>query len=152
MIIPSQDGRCYDADSDIFTLNVTDCPKTTGLDPDETVVVVAAWPIVCVGVADVLLVTLLSPLYFAVIEWEAMANEESEGCAPFLDTGLEPRATAPSRNVIVPVALPPNAGCIVAERTTVWPKTAGFGLDDTVVALEAAFTLCGRPVDVLPVR
>jgi hypothetical protein len=122
------------------------------LDPDVTALVVAAWLIVCTSVADVLPATLESPLYFAVIECKPMANDESESWAAFPDTWTEPRATAPSRNVTVPVALPANAACTVAEKTTVWPNAEGLTLDDTVVTLEAALIVCAREADVLPVR
>ena len=99
-----------------------------------------------------LAVKLASPLYFAVIECDPADKLANESCAALLETVAVPKDVVPSRNVTVPVAPPPNAGCIVAERTTDCPNTAGFALDDTVVALEAELTLCARPVDVLPVR
>ena len=86
------------------------------------------------------------------MECEPTAKFETESTAELLVKFAAPSEVVPSWNVTMPVATPANAGCIAAERITVWPKTAGFTLDDTATALEAAFTLCARPADVLPVR
>src|SRR6266436_1148333 len=95
---------------------------------------------VCVREADVLAVKLLSPLYFAVMECEPTGKLESESWAALLETVTVPKDVLPSRNVTVPVGLPPKAVWIVADSVTDWPKADGFALKATEVVVTAPFT------------
>ena len=72
---------------------------------------------VCVRAVDVLAVKLLSPLYFAVMECEPGDKVESEICAALFETAVAPKDVVPSRNVTVPVVVPPPEGCTVAVNT-----------------------------------
>lgn len=49
------------------------------------------------------------------MECAPTARDETESCAALDEMLLVPRVDVPSRNVTVPVALPPRAGWIVAE-------------------------------------
>ena len=90
-------------------VSVTACPKPDGFVLEATAIVVEAWLTVCVSAAEVLPEKFVSPLYFAVIECEPADKLESESCAASLETVAVPKDVVPSRNVIVPVALPPKA-------------------------------------------
>jgi hypothetical protein len=68
--------------------------------------------------ADVLAVKLPSPLYLAVIECEPTDKLDSESWAVLLETAAVPKEVVPSRNVTVPVTVPPAFGCTVAVNTT----------------------------------
>src|SRR6266481_366616 len=106
---------------------------------------------VCEREADVLAVKLASPLYFAVMECEPGDRVDSESCAALLETVAAPNEAVPSRNVTVPVGVPP-ADCKVAVNTTAWPSVAGFKLDATAVVVAAWFTVCVTAPDVLAVK
>lgn len=73
---------------------------------------------VCVRGTDVLAEKLLSPLYFAVMECEPTDKVDNESWAVLLETVAMPREVVPSKNVTVPVAVPPAFGCTVAVNTT----------------------------------
>ena len=90
-------------------VNTTDWPNVAGFRLEATVVAEVAWLMVWVREADVLAVKLLSLLYFAVMECEPTDKLDRESCAALLETAAVPRDVVPSRNVIVPVALPPKA-------------------------------------------
>jgi hypothetical protein len=62
-----------------------------------------------------------------------------------------PRLVVPSWKVTVPVGTPlPGATTLtVALRVTTWPKTEGFGVAASAVAVEALFTVWVTVVDVL---
>jgi hypothetical protein len=85
-------------------------------------------------------VKLLSPLYFAVTECEPTDKLDKESWAALLETAAVPKDVVPSRNVTVPVALPPKAAWIAADKVTVWPKADGFALEATEVVVAAPFT------------
>lgn len=76
-----------------------------------------AWLTVCVTELDVLPVKLPSPLYFAVIECDPADKLVNESCAALLESVAVPKEVAPSRNVMVPVAVPPVEACTVAVNT-----------------------------------
>lgn len=95
---------------------------------------------VCAMAAEVLPEKFASPLYFAVMECEPADKLDNDSCAPLLETLAVPKDVVPSRKVIVPVALPPKAVCIVADSVPPWPKVDGFALELTVVVVDAPFT------------
>lgn len=99
-------------------VKVMDWPKAAGLRLVASVVAVVARLTVCVRGIDVLAEKLLSPLYFAVMKCELTDKLDSESCAALLETVSVPKDVLPSRNVTVPVAMPPAAGCSVAVNTT----------------------------------
>ena len=68
---------------------------------------------------DVLAVKLVSPLYFAVMECDPADKLASESCAALLETVAVPKDVVPSKNVTVPVGVPPLEGCTVAVNTRV---------------------------------
>ena len=107
--------------------------------------------IVSINALEVLAVKFASPLYFAVMECEPTARVEIVNCALLLESVAEPKELAPSRKVIVPVALPPYAGTRLAVKVTGWPKAAGLALEETVAVVEAWFTVSVNGEDVLPV-
>src|SRR6185436_15181782 len=65
-----------------------------------------------------------------------------------------PNGELPSLNVIVPLGVPaPGAVAVtVAVKVTVWPKTDGFGVEASVVAVLALFTVCVPLADVLALK
>ena len=105
---------------------------------------------VCVTAADVLAVKLLSPLYFAVMEWEPNDKLDSESCAILLETVAVPKDVAPSRNVTVPVTVPPADGTTTAVNTTVWPKLDGLMFGETVVVVVDWLIVSVTGAEVLP--
>ena len=82
-----------------------------------------------------LAVKLLSPLYFAVMECVPTDKLDSESCAMLLETVAVPKDVVPSRNVTLPVTVPPADGTTTAVKTTVWPKLAGLIFGETVVVV-----------------
>jgi hypothetical protein len=121
-------------------VKVTDWPNVAGFRFEAIVVAELAWLMVCVSAGEVLAVKLLSPLYFAVMECELTDKLDSESCAALLETVAVPKDVLPSRNVTVPVALPPKAVWIDADNVTDWPKADGFALEATEVVVAAPFT------------
>ena len=89
--------------------SVTLCPKSDGLRLELAAVVLVATLTICCTDGDVLVTRLASPLYFAVREWVPTDSEETGICAELEDSATVPRTVAPSKNVSVPVAVPPNA-------------------------------------------
>ena len=79
-----------------------------------------------------------SPLYVAVIECAATANEEAVNVAdPEELSESVPSVVVPSRKVTVPVGTPePEEGLTVAVNVTACPKTEG--LADEATATEVA--------------
>jgi hypothetical protein len=138
-------------------VNVTLAPVVDGFKADVTTEVVAAFVpafTVSVSAGEVLVENLVSPLYFAVIEWTPCVSVVVETAAlPLLIVTGVPICVAPSKNVIVPVSVPAVADVAVAVNVTLWPTVAGFKDDTTVVevaAVVAALTVCVIAGDVLP--
>lgn len=84
-----------------------------------------------------LAVKLPSPLYFAVRECEPTDKLDNESWPVLLETVAVPREVAPSRNVTVPVTVPPADGTTTAVITMDWPKLEGFMFGETVVVVAA---------------
>jgi len=61
--------------------------------------------------------------------------------AELFERAAEPSEVAPSMNVTVPVALPPNAGWIAADSVIDCPKTDGFALEAATVVVASPFTV-----------
>jgi hypothetical protein len=61
-----------------------------------------------------------------------------------------PREVAPSKNCTVPVA--PEDGATVAVSVTGCPNVDGFSDEISVVTVAAAFTVCVREEEILPVK
>lgn len=97
--------------------------------------VVVAGLTVSVAALDVLAVKLPSPLYFAVIECEPTDKLATDSWAMLLETEAVPRDAVPSRNVTVPVGVPPADPTTTAVNTTVWPKLVGLMFGETVVVV-----------------
>ncbi len=117
-----------------------------GFKDEITVVVVFAFTD-CLRTDDVLLLSLPSPPYAAVIECEPTANVEVLYVAvPLLNVPV-PRVVLPSLNVTVPVAV---EGVTMAVNVTEEPYADGFAEEATVVVVFALFTVCDRGDDVLP--
>ena len=95
---------------------------------------------VCVRAAEVVPEKFASPLYLAVIECEPVDKLDTDSCAALLETVAVPKDVAPSRKVIVPVALPPKAVWMLADSVTPWPKLDGLALELTEVVVDAPFT------------
>jgi hypothetical protein len=74
---------------------------------------------VWVSEVDVLPAKFAFPLYWAVIECIPAPSDETPRLVALPETVLEPSETFPSKNVTVPVAVPPPCGCIVAVKATV---------------------------------
>ena len=62
-----------------------------------------------------------------------------------------PRVVAPSRNVTVPVGVPPDP-VTVAVKVTDCPETVGLTLDYTTVVVLTLFTVCVSAVLVLVLK
>ena len=105
---------------------------------------------VCVTAADVLAVKLVSPLYFAVMECEPTDKLDSESWAMLLETVAVPKEVAPSKNVTVPVVVPPADGTTTAVIVMDWPKFEGFIFVETVVVVTDGLTVSMTGEEVLP--
>jgi hypothetical protein len=114
------------------------------------VVVVVAWLTVSVTAVDVLAVKLPSPLYFAVMECEPTDKLDSESWAILLETEQAPKEVVPSRNVTVPVTVPPADGATTAVITMDWPKLEGFMFGETVVVVTDGLIVSVIGAEVLP--
>ena len=68
-----------------------------------------------------------------------------------LESGAVPSTVVPSLKVTVPVTVPaPGAtGLMVAVSVTDWPNTEGFADDESVLVVDAAFTVSVTAVEVL---
>ena len=62
-----------------------------------------------------------------------------------------PRLVAPSRNVTVPVGVPPGE-LTVAVKVTACPNTAGLAEEIDVTVVEAIFTVCDNGDEVLALK
>lgn len=117
---------------------------------EASVVVVLAVLTVSTRAPDVLPVKFPSPLYFAVIECVPPRSGETLSCALLLETVADPSDVAPSKNVTLPVALPPLIdGNTVAVNVTVDPYATGFWLDAIVMLEETGFTVSVNAAEVL---
>jgi hypothetical protein len=63
-----------------------------------------------------------------------------------------PNVVIPSMNVTGAVGLPPYAGVTVAVNVTACPPLEGFGVDASVVVVEARLTVTLMAVEVLPIK
>ena len=63
-------------------------------------------------------------------------------------SGTVPRDVEPSRNVTLPVAVPPYGGCTVAVSSTAWPNEDGFCPEATAVVVFALQTFAVTCEDV----
>ena len=105
---------------------------------------------VCVTAIDALAVKLPSPLYLAVMECEPTDKLDSGSWAVLLETAAVPKEVVPSRNVTVPVTVPPADGTTTAVITMDWPKLEGFMFGETVVVVTDGFTVSVIGAEVLP--
>ena len=96
---------------------------------------------VCMRAAEVVPEKFASPLYLAVIECEPADKLDTDSCAALLETVAVPRDVAPSRKVIVPVALLLKAVWMLAESVISWPKVDGLALEMTEVVVDVPFTI-----------
>ena len=95
---------------------------------------------------DWLAVSLASPVYVAVSEWDAAERFEVVKVATPLFSVPVPRIVVPSLKVTVPVAV---EGETVAVNVTAAPDVAGFGEDARTVVVGALLTTWLTEDDVL---
>ena len=131
---------------------VVDCPNTVGFGVLLAVVVVLAWPTVCVWIADVLPTKLALPAYTAVMLCEPTLSADVLMLALPPDSVAVPSEVRPSKNCTLPVAVPePGAfTATLAEIVVDCPNTVGFGVLLAVVVVLAWPTVCVWIADVLP--
>lgn len=118
-------------------VNITLCPRVTGLSDDATVVDVAAVTpalTVCKIPDDVVAAKLASPLYMQKIEWFPCASEGVVNVAlAAAKVTAGPSGFPLSRKVTLPVGMPGVADVIVAVKVTACPTIEGFG-EEAIVA------------------
>src|SRR5712692_8339051 len=85
-------------------VKVTLWPTTAGLTADATEVEVAAGFTVSISTGEVLAAKFVSPLYFAVMECEPAASEETGNWAEPPERVALPKDVEPSKNEMEPVA------------------------------------------------
>ena len=85
-----------------------------------------------------------------MIECEPTDKLDSESCATLLETATVPKDVVPSRNVTLPVTVPPPDGTTTAVITTVWPKLDGLMFGETVVVVVAALIVSVTGAEMLP--
>ena len=130
----------------------TTCPRSKVWPSPGALIVAEGGPITgcwLPAAARVILgLKLLSPPYWAVIEWLPALKLEVVNVAVSCDRVPVPMVVAPSRNVTVPVGVPaPGAvGVTVAVNVTACPRTAGSGALVRLVAVSALSTTWGLPV------
>jgi len=131
-------------------VNVTDWPTSDGFTEEASAVVLAprtAWEIAL----EVLVAKFASPAYFAVIECvPAVSVDVANVATPELRVP-DPRVVAPSRNVTVPVGVPPVT-VTVAVNVTDWPVVDGLTDEASTVVLALPLTTCVTTEDVLPAK
>jgi hypothetical protein len=131
-------------------VNVTDWPTCDGLMEDVSAVALVprtTWEVAL----DVLDAKFASPAYFAVIECvPAVSVDVANVATPELRVP-DPRVVAPSRNVTVPVGVPP-VPVTVAVNVTDWPAVDGLTDEASTVVLGLPLTTCVTTEDVLPAK
>jgi hypothetical protein len=122
---------------DTVAVNVTCCPVVIGFAEDVSAVEVAVRTVSLTAV-EVLPKKLVSPEYFAVIEWVPTAKEAVLNIAwAFAPSGPVPICVLPSKNCTGPVGIPVVELDTVAVNVTDCPKAPGFADDTTTVELAA---------------
>src|SRR6266481_9045667 len=120
------------------------CPRLTGLALVATLTVVDACVMFSVYACnDELPRKLASPSYHAVIMWAPGERVESVNCATPFDKVTLPREveSVVSKKFTVPVGIPENCGCTVAERVNGCPKGTVFTLLPSVNVVCAWLTV-----------
>ena len=90
----------------MVALKVTLWPRVEALGEETAVVVVGARPTIWLRTGEVLGAKLVSPLYFAVIDFAPAANVEIVRLAAPLDIVTRATVVVPDRKVIVPLGVP----------------------------------------------
>lgn len=126
---------------DTVAVNVTCCPVVAALGAAVTAVIVSATVTISVTIAvEVLPRKLVSPEYFAVIEWIPTDSDEVMNAAcPFTFSVPVPICMLPSKNCTVPVGVPVVELETVAVNVTDCPKVAGLAEDMSAVELAACW-------------
>ena len=139
-------------EGDTALVNVTICPNVEGFRLAERLVVVLLLVTTgftfCVRIAEVLPLSLLSPLKLAVTEWLLATRLEVVKVAlPLLRIEL-PSVEDPSRNVTEPVAV---EGVTAAVNVTDCPAGDGLKLEVTTTVVLALFavTVCETEPEML---
>ena len=130
-------------------------PTTEGFNEDSTTALVPPWFTVCVNTAEVLPLTLVSPLYTAVMECAPSASPEVLKVVHPLPLSVPvPSVVVPSLNVTLPVAAPVAGASTltVAVKVTGWPTSVGVWEEASAVELEPGPTFCVTADEVLPVK
>jgi hypothetical protein len=130
-------------------VKVTACPTDEGLTEDVSVVVVVACVTVCERADDELPRKLVSPPYSAVMAWVPVERLDvlKAACPDELRVPV-PIGAPPSLNVTLPVR-PATLEVTRAVKVTIWPATAGFLDELTLVEVDALLTVCVTGADVL---
>ena len=119
----------------VVTVNVPAAPNVRVV--LDALVMAGAWLTVCVSVDDVLPRKLELPPYCAVIECVPAPSAAVVNVAtPPLRVPV-PSVPPPSRNVTVPVGVPPPL-LTVAVKVTDWPEVLGLSDDMRAVLLEGS--------------
>ena len=86
-----------------------------------------------------------------MIECEPEASDDVETVATPLafKATLAPKADAPSKNVAVPVGIPPPGLVTVAVNVTDWPGAEGLTEDTRAVEEDLLTMICVKGLDVL---
>lgn len=140
---------------DTVAVNVTCCPVVAVLGAAVTAVVVSATVTISVTIAvEVLPRKLVSPEYFAVIEWVPTASDEVLNVAcPFAPSVPVPICVVPSRKATLPVGIALAALDTVAVNVTCCPTVAVAAEDTTPVEVAACWIVSLSAVgDMLPVK
>lgn len=125
-------------------VNAIACPALAGFGAEDSVTEAAAL-IIWESGGELAAVSLASPAYDAVIEWEPEARVAIDKVATPLLAAAVPRGTVASKNCTFPPAV---LGFNVAAKTTACPGLAGF-TEDVTVMLVANFTVWFRTAEVL---
>lgn len=98
---------------------------------------------------EVLVLKLVLPEYFAVIECEPAVRAEVDKVAwPVISSVAAPRLAVPSWNETFPLGVP-TVLPTVAVKVTETPALTGFAEAETVVVVAAGTTDCASTADVL---
>jgi hypothetical protein len=105
----------------------------------------------CWIVLDVLLTKLLVVPYTALMLCFPLVRLDVLKVAVPVESSVPvPNVALPALKLTVPLGVTPVDELTDAVNTTGWPTVDGFGLELSVVTVEALFTVCVSVTDVLP--
>lgn len=138
-----------DVEDVTVAMKLTGWPLEDGFSDEINEVLVSAFVTTWDTADDVLVASLASPLYTAVIECVATVSVAVPKVATPPVRGTASSVAVPFLNVTVPVGISPEAEVTLAVKVTLWPKLEGLPLVPNVVVVPYLPTVCVSAAEVL---